>query len=189
MDTGIGITSKGETVRISVQDRRTHTYVIGKTGKGKSVLLENMMLDDLAAGRGFAFLDPHGTSAERIADCIPPERIDDIIYFDPTDPNAITFNPLECAAEDRHLIAEQVLTTIHDIWPDSWGPNLEYILLSSRPTAGILLARWPFPLNLADDWRTGNWKSARQPRTSARFPGLNCGSLSSLRHTPSLGRN
>jgi hypothetical protein len=72
MDTGLGTTAQGETVPLTVEDRRTHVAVFGKTDQGKSVLLENIMFDNLAAGRGFAPIDPHGTSARRIADSIPP---------------------------------------------------------------------------------------------------------------------
>jgi len=71
----------------------------------------------LPPGRGFALLDPHGTSAERIADAIPKHRIKDVIYFDPTDKHTISFNPLQ--TESPALTAEQIITTIRNIFPDS----------------------------------------------------------------------
>ena len=117
-----------ETVPLTVSDKNTHIYVAGKTGQGKSVALENMVFDDLAAGRGLCFMDPHGTSARKIADCVPPERFDDLIYLDPLDPRCPTFNPM--LTDNPSLRAEQILTTIHNKYPDSWGPNLEYILLN-----------------------------------------------------------
>lgn len=70
-------------IRLSDNDRRRHVYIVGQTGTGKSVLLENMMVQDMQAGKGFAFIDPHGDSAEDILGMIPQERSEDVIYFDP----------------------------------------------------------------------------------------------------------
>ena len=72
-------------IRLSVDDRRRHTYVIGQTGMGKSVLLCNLAYQDMMDGKGFAFIDPHGDAVEDILSKVPPERIDDVIYFDPGD--------------------------------------------------------------------------------------------------------
>lgn len=127
----IGLTSKGEPCPLSLDHRLKHVYVAGKTGQGKSVLLENMMIEDLAEGRGFAFFDPHGTSARRVASAVPKHRMNDVIYFDPTADTPITFNPLHCVPEKRALIAEQFITTLHNLYPLSWGANLEYILLNT----------------------------------------------------------
>lgn len=135
MDTLLGTNAANEkdAARLSLADRRKHVYIIGKTGQGKSVLLENMMHADLAVGRGFAFLDPHGSSAARLADSVRTSRIKDVIYFDPSDSDPPSFNPLSGAEtpEEKALLAEQTVHTIHDIWPESWGPNLEYILLNA----------------------------------------------------------
>ena len=68
---------------IKEKDRMRHSYIIGKTGSGKSVLLENMIIDDIRAGRGVGFIDPHGESAETILKFIPEERLNDVVYFDP----------------------------------------------------------------------------------------------------------
>ena len=122
-------TAGNEAVPFSLEDKLTHLHISGKTGQGKSVLLENMMFDDLAEGRGFAFLDPHGQSAERIADCVPKNRINDLIYLDPSHPDCPGFNPLH--TDDIALSAEHIVTTMRNIWPDSWGPRLEYILHSA----------------------------------------------------------
>lgn len=72
-------------IRLQVDDRRRHTYVIGQTGMGKSVLLENLALQDMQSGLGFAFLDPHGDSAERLLSLVPRDRVNDVIYFNPGD--------------------------------------------------------------------------------------------------------
>ena len=76
--------------------RRLHVALLGATGTGKSTLLANLIVSDLYAGRGLALIDPHGDLAEYIADNIPPDRINDVIYFDPADPDyALGFNPLD----------------------------------------------------------------------------------------------
>jgi hypothetical protein len=72
-------------VRLSEQDRRRHTYIIGQTGTGKSTILENLAVQDMLAGNGFAFIDPHGDTAEKLISMVPKERAEDIIYFNPGD--------------------------------------------------------------------------------------------------------
>lgn len=72
-------------IRLSANDRRRHTYVIGQTGTGKSNLLENLAFQDMMDGRGFAFIDPHGDSAEELIGMVPQERVEDVIYFSPGD--------------------------------------------------------------------------------------------------------
>jgi septin family protein len=68
---------------IKDDDRRRHMYLVGKTGMGKSSLLENMAIQDICAGHGVAFIDPHGEAAERILDYVPSWRVNDVIYFNP----------------------------------------------------------------------------------------------------------
>lgn len=70
-------------IRLSNNDRRRHAYVVGQTGTGKSVLLENLAYQDMMDGKGFAFIDPHGDTAETLLGMIPKERVEDVIYFDP----------------------------------------------------------------------------------------------------------
>lgn len=115
---------------IKADDRRRHIYIVGKTGVGKSTLLENMVINDIRAGRGLAFLDPHGESAEKILDFIPEERIDDVIYIDPSDTNfPISFNPLDQVdTEFRHLVASGIMGVFKKIWVDAWSARMEYIL-------------------------------------------------------------
>jgi len=72
-------------IRLSTNDRRRHTYIIGQTGTGKSKLLENLAFQDMMDGKGFAFIDPHGDSAEELLGMVPKERVEDVIYFSPGD--------------------------------------------------------------------------------------------------------
>ena len=70
---------------LNTDDRRHHAYVVGKTGSGKTTLLRNMIIQDIAAGRGVGVIDPHGDLAHELLDYIPPWRTDDVVYFDPSD--------------------------------------------------------------------------------------------------------
>ncbi len=115
---------------IKALDRARHVYVIGKTGVGKSVLLENMAVQDIQNGEGFAFIDPHGRSADLLLDYIPKERIDDVLYFAPFDlANPISFNVMEDVGPDkRHLVAAGLMSAFKKIWVDAWSARMEYIL-------------------------------------------------------------
>ncbi|MBU0707591.1 type IV secretion system DNA-binding domain-containing protein [Patescibacteria group bacterium] len=115
---------------IKLDDRRRHMYVIGKTGMGKTTMLENMIISDIRAGHGVAVVDPHGDLVEEIIDYIPPRRINDIVYFNPSDIDyPIAFNVLESVNPvHRHLVASGLLGVFKKIWADSWGPRLEYVL-------------------------------------------------------------
>src|SRR6266550_4496373 len=99
-----------------------HHEIIGRSRYGKSTYLENLIL---ASPSGFAFLDPHGQSAERIADILP-----DVIYWDAGDTeHVIGYNPLANVPQgQRHLVAAQMVYALKAIWRDSWGPRLEWIL-------------------------------------------------------------
>jgi energy-coupling factor transporter ATP-binding protein EcfA2 len=126
---------------IKTKDRLRHIYIIGKTGQGKTTLLENMINFDIQNKNGLAFLDPHGDSVQRILDYIPKERIDDVIYFNPTDVNhPIAFNPLEKVSwEHRHLTAISLLSIFKKIWVDAWSARMEYILTNTL----LALLEWP----------------------------------------------
>jgi len=115
---------------IKTDDRRRHMYVIGKTGMGKTNLLETLAVQDIRSGKGVAFIDPHGDTAEKIITMIPPHRINDVIYFNPADQKfPIAFNVMEAVnPEYRHLVASGLIGVFKKIWADSWGPRLEYIL-------------------------------------------------------------
>lgn len=118
---------------IKTDDRRRHMYLIGKTGMGKSTVLENMIIDDIRAGRGVAVVDPHGDLAEKVIQFIPAHRIQDVIYFNPSDVNyPIAFNVVEQVDPQlRHLVASGLIGVFQKLWADSWGPRLEYILRNS----------------------------------------------------------
>lgn len=115
---------------IKTDDRRRHMYLIGKTGMGKSTVLENMIIQDIQAGHGVCVIDPHGDLVEKIVDFIPPNRINDVVYFNPSDLDfPIAFNVLESVDEDqRHLVVSGLIGVFKKIWADSWGPRLEYVL-------------------------------------------------------------
>jgi len=115
---------------IKTDDRRRHMYLIGKTGMGKSTILENMIVDDIRAGHGVAVVDPHGDLAEKIIEYIPSDRIQDVVYFNPSDINfPIAFNVVEQVEPHlRHLVASGLIGVFQKLWADSWGPRLEYIL-------------------------------------------------------------
>lgn len=117
-------------------DRRQHMYVIGKTGTGKSTTLLTMIAQDIARGEGIAVIDPHGDLAERVLDLVPPRRINDVIYFDPSDIEyPIGFNILEIVQPNhpdfqsqRVLVSSGVISVFKKLWADSWGPRLEHFL-------------------------------------------------------------
>ncbi len=118
---------------IKLDDRRRHVYVIGKTGMGKTTLLENMILNDIYAGHGVGYVDPHGDTAEKLLDYIPPHRINDVVYFNPADMDyPIGFNILETIRpEQKHLVASGLMGVFKKIWPDVWSARMEYILNNS----------------------------------------------------------
>ena len=115
---------------IKTDDRRRHMYIIGKTGMGKTTMLENMIISDIIHGKGVGFIDPHGDSADKILDFVPPERIKDVIYFDPADTDfPIAFNAIEnVEPEKKHLVASGLMGVFKKIWPDVWSARMEYIL-------------------------------------------------------------
>lgn len=118
---------------IKNKDRSKHMYVIGKTGMGKSTLLENMAIQDIQNGEGLAFVDPHGASADELLNYIPEERIKDVIYFAPFDlENPIAFNVMEDVGYDkRHLVVSGLMSTFKKVWKDAWSSRMEYILSST----------------------------------------------------------
>lgn len=119
-----------KTFGIKVDDRRRHVYVIGKTGMGKTNLVQNMAIQDIQNGEGVAIVDPHGEFAEECLKAVPAERIKDVIYFNPADTEyPIAMNVMEQVdASYRPLIASGLVGVFKKIWADSWGPRLEYLL-------------------------------------------------------------
>ncbi len=115
---------------IKTDDRRRHLYIIGKTGMGKTVMMENMAIQDIKAGHGMGFIDPHGEAADRLLDFVPSNRINDVIYFNPADLDfPIAFNVMEKVdLAHRHLVASGLMGVFKKIWPDVWSARMEYIL-------------------------------------------------------------
>ena len=115
---------------IKAKDRLKHVYVIGKTGMGKSTMLENMAIQDIQNGNGIAFIDPHGGTAEKLLDYVPESRIKDVLYFAPFDLEyPISFNVMEdIGADKRHLVVNGLMSTFEKIWVDAWSARMAYIL-------------------------------------------------------------
>ncbi len=127
--------SRNKRVRfgIKAKDRTRHVYVIGKTGMGKSTLLENMAVQDIQGGDGMCFIDPHGKSADLLLEYVPKERIRDVIYIAPFDTDhPISFNVLESVdPSKRHLVVGGLMSTFKKIWVDAWSARMEYILTNT----------------------------------------------------------
>lgn len=118
---------------IKAKDRQRHMYVVGKTGMGKSTLLENMAAQDIQNGEGMAFIDPHGSAAETLLEYVPEHRIKDVVYFAPFDlDHPISFNVMEDVGPDRrHLVVSGLMSTFKKIWVDAWSARMEYILTNA----------------------------------------------------------
>lgn len=112
------------------EDRFLHVYIIGKTGTGKSTLIETMALQDVERGNGFALIDPHGDLVARVAARISASHRDRVIYLDATDPiQPYGYNPLRHVSEDRiALAASGMMDVFKKMWPDAWGVRMEHIL-------------------------------------------------------------
>ncbi|MDP3740773.1 MAG: type IV secretion system DNA-binding domain-containing protein [bacterium] len=115
---------------VKKDDRRRHMYIIGKTGMGKTTMIENMIVQDIIAGHGICFVDPHGESVEKILNYVPPSRVNDIVYFNPADLDyPIAFNPLESVdPKYKHLVASGLMGVFTKIWANVWSARMEYIL-------------------------------------------------------------
>lgn len=113
------------------EDRRRHTYIIGKSGTGKTTLIANMAIDDIRKGRGVAVIDPHGDLCNTILNYIPASRINDCCYFNPADPDYVyPLNVLEAENDSqKELVASGVISIFKKLYGNiSWGPRLEHIL-------------------------------------------------------------
>ena len=112
------------------EERERHVYLVGKSGSGKSTTLFNIAMSDIDAGEGVTIIDPHGDLAEAIADCIPPERTNQVCYLNVADlERPVGFNPLASVpAERRALAASGIVSAFRHLWVDSWGARTEYLL-------------------------------------------------------------
>ncbi|MCL4392740.1 DUF87 domain-containing protein [Patescibacteria group bacterium] len=128
-------------VCIADDDRRRHMYIVGRTGTGKSTFLESLILQDIKAGKGVAFLDPHGQSARNIIDRIPPERAEDVIYFNAADfERPMGFNLMEFYSEqDKHMIVNSFYNMLEKLFDPNkqgiTGPRLERAVRNCMLTA------------------------------------------------------
>ena len=122
--------SKKTKFGIKAKDRSKHMYVIGKTGMGKSTLLENLAIQDIQNDEGLIFIDPHGSTAVKLLEYVPKHRIDDVVYFAPHDAQfPIAFNVLEqVPKEKRNAVAGGLISTFKKIWVDSFSSRMEYLL-------------------------------------------------------------
>ena len=194
----LGFTTLGgrrRPVRLAIADARQHLHLLGATGTGKSTAILNLALQDIAAGRGVAVLDPKGDLVRELLLRLPPGRRDDVIHIGPDEPErAVGINPLELAAgDDPELVAENALTIFKRIYERFWGMRTDDILKSSlltllrtpEPTLAhipVLLTTPAFrrritaglgdPLGLDGFWRWYERLSEAQ-RTEAIGPALN----------------
>ncbi|MDD3156150.1 MAG: DUF87 domain-containing protein [Candidatus Pacebacteria bacterium] len=124
-------------VRQQAEDRMLHMYVIGQTGTGKSTFLKNMIVQDIQNGNGVCFIDPHGDLASEVLDFVPKERMDDVVYFNPSDPKyTLSFNILESDPNkqtDQTFIIDQVLEIMDKLYDlkATGGPIFEQYMRNS----------------------------------------------------------
>src|SRR5665213_3620090 len=129
----LGARISGEFVMLDPEERRRHLYIVGQTGTGKSTLLLNLIAQDIAAGEGLALLDPHGDLAEAVLMHVPKRRTRDLVYLNPADAERpIGFNPLSSVPEElKPIVADGIVSAFRHVWPESWGPRLDYILTNA----------------------------------------------------------
>lgn len=129
----LGARASGEFVTLGEDERRRHLYLIGQTGTGKSTLLLNLLRQDFDSGAGVALLDPHGDLAQAALHYIPRRRTNDLVYIDPADiERPIGFNPLSRVPPDlAPIVADGIVSAFRHVWPESWGPRLDYILTNA----------------------------------------------------------
>lgn len=118
---------------IRLEDRRRHMYIVGKTGTGKSTLIANMVIDDIRNGRGVGVIDPHGDLCEVLLDYIPKNRINDVVYLDPSNKQrTFVLNPLEVSEKSqKELVVSGIIAIFQKMYAHTWGPRLEHILRNS----------------------------------------------------------
>ncbi|MBQ2643872.1 DUF87 domain-containing protein [Candidatus Saccharibacteria bacterium] len=138
-------------IYLDEKNRRRHMYVIGQTGMGKSVFLENIAFQDMCDGRGFAFIDPHGDAVEALLQRVPEERIDDVIYFDPADiEHPVGMNMFEfTTADQKDFIVQEGISMLQSLFDPNnqgfFGPRGQHmfrnaaLLLMSDPAGATFI--------------------------------------------------
>ncbi|MBU0998733.1 type IV secretion system DNA-binding domain-containing protein [Patescibacteria group bacterium] len=131
--TYLGLTTfrdRNQLFGIKRKDRRQHVYILGKSGTGKSVLMFNMIFQNIKNGEGVCVVDPHGELVEAVLSAIPPHRMKDVVYFNPADADHhIGFNVLELIdPQYKHLVASGLMGIFTKIWANAWSARMEYIL-------------------------------------------------------------
>ncbi len=127
-------------VRVGFEDRRRHVYIIGKTGVGKSVLLQDMAIQDIKAGHGVCVIDPHGDLIDNIIKFIPPQRAEEVIYFDPSETNRpMGLNLLEADTEDqKHFLTTSIINLMYKLYDPQRtgiiGPRFEHAVRNGMLT-------------------------------------------------------
>ena len=155
--------------RIAASLRARHCYIAGASGTGKSTLLLNMILQDISAGQGVGVLDPHGDLIKAVLRRVPPDRVNDVILFDPADKEyPFALNILEAKESERDRIVSETLMALERYFPASWGPRLERILTFTIHTVleaipGATLADVERML-VDESFRTSTAAKARTPR-------------------------
>lgn len=130
-------------IYISDEDRRRHIYIIGKTGTGKSQLLEEMIVQDIGAGNGVAVVDPHGDLIDGVLSRIPPERAEDVIYFDPSDSERpMGLNMLEARTEEqKHYVVTSIVGLMYKLYDPMKtgiiGPRFEHAIRNAMLTVMV----------------------------------------------------
>jgi len=121
---------KNQLFGIKRKDRRQHVYLLGKSGTGKSVLMFNMIIQNILNGEGVCVVDPHGELVEGVLSAIPAHRMKDVVYFNPADTDYhIGFNVLELLdPQYKHLVASGLMGIFTKIWANAWSARMEYIL-------------------------------------------------------------
>ncbi len=152
-------------IRMTDGDRRRHMYIIGKTGAGKSEFIKNLAVQDIQNGKGVCVIDPHGDLADGLLECIPKERYDDVIYFNPADTERpMGLNMLESTPEQRDFCVQEMISVFYMLFPPEMiGPMFEHnmrnymlTLMADTEHPGTLIE---IPRMIADDTFQKEWVS------------------------------